>query len=315
MKHKNYEYKCPDCEKLVNYGDKFCKNCSCKLNWDGEETIADENLELDKKSVNSTMKSKIVRIINLFLLSLILCMSAYLIGVNSGIYDMNLFEIIVATIIDFGLYTFVFMFYPIIIRMKEKHPLSSEYIPKFKTNSIVGALIISVIISLISHQEISAFTIGSFIGYFVRMLVYSVIYFCINKWLFIKNSNSGKNSIISIITFIILIISAVLSLFGYKSNINLDNDPRLKAKHILVDDYSVAKEIIDELNKGKNFCDLVEIYSTDKATIDSCGDVGYFEYEEMIQEFSDAVLDLEIGEYTNKPVRTDYGYHIIFRED
>ena len=327
MKNKNYEYKCPDCDNLVEFGDKFCKNCSCKLDWDDEsknDFIEEEkNIEQikDKKEADifeksdSVTKNKIIRVINLFLLSFILCMSAYLIGVNSGIYNLNLFGIILATIIDFGLYTFVFMIYPIIVRLKIKDKLSLECISKFKSNSIISAFIIAIIIWFISYQEISAFTIGSFVGYLGRMMVYSIIYFYINKWLFIKNSNSGKNTILSIILLVILIVFALLSLFGYKNNINIDNDPRLKAKHILVDDYNTAKEIIIELEEGKDFCDLVELYSTDSATVDNCGDIGYFEYEEMVEEFSDAVSELKIGEYTNKPVRTDYGYHIIYRED
>lgn len=34
-----YEYKCPDCNKKILYGDNFCKECGCKLNWD--EDISD----------------------------------------------------------------------------------------------------------------------------------------------------------------------------------------------------------------------------------------------------------------------------------
>lgn len=34
-----YEYICPDCRKRIIYGDKFCKECGCKLNWDEENEV------------------------------------------------------------------------------------------------------------------------------------------------------------------------------------------------------------------------------------------------------------------------------------
>ena len=230
-----------------------------------------------------------------------------------------MFGILLATLIDFVLYTFVFMIYPIIIRIKEKKQLSEDYLKKFKTNSIVGAFILAIIIKLVSTPEISAYSIGAFMGYLGRMFVYSIMYFYINKWLFIKNSNKGKNSVISIISLIILIIMFILGIIGFNDNSDdkyYDEDEnRLKASHILVDDYSTAKDIINKLNNGGNFCDLVSEYSTDTATSEDCGNIGFFEEGEMVDEFYDAVINLEIGEYTKTPIRTDYGYHIIYRED
>ena len=38
-----YIYKCPDCKKIVKFGDNFCKNCSCKLDWEEEKNERKES--------------------------------------------------------------------------------------------------------------------------------------------------------------------------------------------------------------------------------------------------------------------------------
>ena len=30
----NAEYLCPDCKEKIEFEDKFCKNCGCKINWE-----------------------------------------------------------------------------------------------------------------------------------------------------------------------------------------------------------------------------------------------------------------------------------------
>lgn len=50
-KEMNYEYKCPECKNNIDYGDKFCKNCSCKLDWndDSEEEFIAKFKTLEEK--------------------------------------------------------------------------------------------------------------------------------------------------------------------------------------------------------------------------------------------------------------------------
>lgn len=74
-----------------------------------------------------------------------------------------------------------------------------------------------------------------------------------------------------------------------------------------------AEKIIKELNKGKKFSTLAKKYSTDKGTATKGGDLGYFELDTMVEEFSNAVKELKNNEYTKEPVKTEYGYHIILR--
>lgn len=76
-----------------------------------------------------------------------------------------------------------------------------------------------------------------------------------------------------------------------------------------------AKKIIKKLNNGEDFAKLAKEYSTDEATKENGGDLGYFQPSDMVDEFSSAVRELKKGEYTKEPVKTQYGYHIILKVD
>ena len=74
-----------------------------------------------------------------------------------------------------------------------------------------------------------------------------------------------------------------------------------------------ANKIIEKLNNGEKFADLAKKYSDDKSNSENGGDLGYFNLDEMVTEFSDAVKNLGKNEYTKEPVKTEYGYHIILK--
>lgn len=74
-----------------------------------------------------------------------------------------------------------------------------------------------------------------------------------------------------------------------------------------------AEKIIKELNEGKKFSSLAKKYSNDNSNASKGGDLGYFELNDMVSEFSDAVKNLNKNEYTKEPVKTEYGYHIILK--
>lgn len=74
-----------------------------------------------------------------------------------------------------------------------------------------------------------------------------------------------------------------------------------------------AKSIIKKLNNGEDFAKLAKKYSKDEGTASNGGDLGYFQLNEMVSEFSNAVKDLKEKEYTKEPVKTQYGYHIILK--
>ena len=76
-----------------------------------------------------------------------------------------------------------------------------------------------------------------------------------------------------------------------------------------------AKEVIKKLDNGKDFAKLAKEYSTDEATKEKGGDLGYFQPSDMVDEFSSAVRELKKGKYTTEPVKTKFGYHIILKVD
>jgi peptidyl-prolyl cis-trans isomerase C len=84
----------------------------------------------------------------------------------------------------------------------------------------------------------------------------------------------------------------------------------VKAAHILVKDEAKAKEIIKELDGGKAFADLAKENSTD-GTAKNGGDLGYFTKQDVVAPFAEAAFATKVGTYTKKPVKTDFGYHVI----
>ena len=77
---------------------------------------------------------------------------------------------------------------------------------------------------------------------------------------------------------------------------------------------ATAKEIIKKLDNGEDFAALAKEYSSDSSASDG-GNLGYFNRGDMVSEFEDAAIKLEVGKYTETPVKTTYGYHIILKTD
>lgn len=74
-----------------------------------------------------------------------------------------------------------------------------------------------------------------------------------------------------------------------------------------------AEEVIEKLNNGENWSDLVKEYSDDDNTKDDDGNLPSFTNGDYVDSFFDATVALNDGEYTKEPVETTYGYHIIYR--
>ncbi len=92
----------------------------------------------------------------------------------------------------------------------------------------------------------------------------------------------------------------------------VDNMPRVEyhARHILVATEQFADRIIDQLNHGAKFEDLAKQESMDSSKSNG-GDIGWFTTTNMVKPFADAVAALKPGEFTQKPVHTQYGWHVI----
>jgi len=59
------------------------------------------------------------------------------------------------------------------------------------------------------------------------------------------------------------------------------------------------------------FDSLASRYSEDPSVKGNYGDLGFFISDKMVPEFGDACFSLKPGEYTKRPIRTQYGYHVI----
>ena len=89
---------------------------------------------------------------------------------------------------------------------------------------------------------------------------------------------------------------------------------QIKARHILVETQAAAVDLIAELDDGADFAQLAISNSTGPSG-PSGGDLGWFSASTMVPEFAAAVSAMENGTYSSEPVQTQFGWHIILRED
>lgn len=105
----------------------------------------------------------------------------------------------------------------------------------------------------------------------------------------------------------------------------------IKVKHILIapdttDDMTTeqkeaaekeakttAQSIIKKLKNGESFAKLAKKYSDDSSNAKKGGDLGWISSGDMVDEFDAAAFALKKGTYTTSPVKTTYGYHIIYK--
>lgn len=86
------------------------------------------------------------------------------------------------------------------------------------------------------------------------------------------------------------------------------------ARHILVETEDEAKALIQELEDGADFAALAKEHSTGP-TGASGGDLGYFTKDAMVPEFSEAAFNTKKGTFSENPVKTQFGWHVIYVED
>ena len=87
-----------------------------------------------------------------------------------------------------------------------------------------------------------------------------------------------------------------------------------KAKHILVTNEDEAKAIVAKLEKGESFAELAK-QSKDPGSREKGGELGWNPPTVYAKPFSDALTKLKKGDFTKVPVKTEFGYHVIFLED
>lgn len=91
----------------------------------------------------------------------------------------------------------------------------------------------------------------------------------------------------------------------------------VKVRHILCEKQSKILEAMEKLKAGQKFNEVAAAYSEDKAR--SGGDLGWMTRGSMVGPFQEAAFALPISNlgspvYTDPPVKTKFGYHIIMVE-
>ncbi len=114
------------------------------------------------------------------------------------------------------------------------------------------------------------------------------------------------------------ITTADMKSFYNKNRKSFTQKAVLKASHILLKTKAKAQELIATINKSSNkfetFKTLAKTHSTGPSG-KSGGDLGWFEPKDMVPAFSKAAIKLTKGTYTKAPVKTQFGFHIIYLED
>lgn len=91
----------------------------------------------------------------------------------------------------------------------------------------------------------------------------------------------------------------------------------VKVRHILCEKHSKVMEAMEKLKAGQRFSEVATAYSEDKAR--QGGDLGWMTRGSMVGPFQEAAFQLSTSSvdkplYTDPPVRTKFGYHIIMVE-
>jgi len=92
-------------------------------------------------------------------------------------------------------------------------------------------------------------------------------------------------------------------------------DNEYNARHILVETEKEAKAIIAKLKKKGNFAKLAETQSGDAGSAEHGGSLGWSIPSNFVPPFANALLNLKKGTYTQKPIETAFGWHVIKLDD
>lgn len=94
---------------------------------------------------------------------------------------------------------------------------------------------------------------------------------------------------------------------------NFPQEKEVHLRHILVDNQATAESIIKALKNGTDFKKLAKEKSKD-GTAKEGGDLGFFRKSELPKELAEAAFALKPGTYSQQPVKTDFGWHVLMVE-
>ena len=85
----------------------------------------------------------------------------------------------------------------------------------------------------------------------------------------------------------------------------------VNASHILVDSEEKALAILADIKAGKVTFEEAAAEHSSCPSGQRGGNLGDFGRGQMVPEFDTAVFEMEVGEITEAPVKTQFGYHLI----
>ncbi|MCX7108757.1 MAG: peptidylprolyl isomerase [Proteobacteria bacterium] len=101
----------------------------------------------------------------------------------------------------------------------------------------------------------------------------------------------------------------------YDTRVATMKNVEYKARHILLETEDAAKDVLAKLAKGAKFDELAKKMSKDPSAKQNGGELGWFNPQQMVPEFSAALASLKNNDITTAPVKSQFGWHVIQRED
>ncbi len=96
---------------------------------------------------------------------------------------------------------------------------------------------------------------------------------------------------------------------------NVPEVDEIRARHILVKTEEEANAIIKSIKDGGDFEAIAKDKTTDPSGKANGGDLGFFSQQDMVKEFADAAFAMKIGDVSESPVKTQFGFHIVKVEE
>ncbi len=91
---------------------------------------------------------------------------------------------------------------------------------------------------------------------------------------------------------------------------NAEPETEYNASHILVETKEKAEDLIRQLKEGADFATLAKENSTGPSGPNG-GELGWFSKGMMVKPFEDAVIGMKPGTFSETPVQTQFGWHVI----
>ena len=97
-----------------------------------------------------------------------------------------------------------------------------------------------------------------------------------------------------------------------KAAVKSVNNMEYHTRHVLLKTEEEAEKILKQLKKDRSqFDKLAREHSEDKGSGSRGGDIGWFKTSSLVPPYSDTMVKLKAGELADKPVESQFGWHVI----